>query len=43
MDGWVARGMGGWVGCEVWVDRWLERELNQRIYKDEVFKGGVRV
>jgi hypothetical protein len=24
-EGWVC-GMGGWVGCEVWVDRWAERE-----------------
>jgi hypothetical protein len=32
--------MGGWVGCEVWADRWVEREQNQRFYKDEVFQGG---
>jgi hypothetical protein len=24
-------GMGGWVGCEEWVDRWAEREVKPKV------------
>jgi hypothetical protein len=26
MGGWVGGGMGGWLVCEVWADRWVEGE-----------------